>query len=145
MNFPETTAVQSCLDCGVDVILHEEHAHPVVSLQIWVETGSMHELPLPGAGLSHLLEHMVFKGTKSFSGEVLANRVEELGGSWNAYTTYDRTVYYLDGPAEAAPELMKMLFELVYLPTLLKDEFEMEREVIRREIAMGQDDPHRHL
>ena len=142
MNFPNTTAVQHKLSNGLDVILHEDHAHPVVSLQIWVETGSMHELPNPGAGLSHLLEHMVFKGTRSFSGEVLANRVEELGGSWNAYTTYDRTVYYLDGPAKAAKELLQMLFELVYLPNLPEEDFEMEREVIRREIAMGKDDPH---
>ncbi len=96
----------------------------------------MHELPHPGAGLSHLLEHMVFKGTRSFSGEVLASQVEELGGSWNAYTTYDRTVYYLDGPAHAAEELFQMLFELVYLPTLPAEDFEMEREVIRREIGL---------
>lgn len=140
MNFPQTTAVHKKLESGLDVLVHEDHSHPVVSLQIWVETGSMHELPHPGAGISHLLEHMVFKGTKSFTGEVLANRVEELGGAWNAYTTYDRTVYYLDGPAVAAQEFLKLLFELVYLPTLPESEYNMERDVIRREIAMGNDD-----
>ncbi len=142
MIFPPTTATQQKLDSGLNVLSHVDHAHPLVSFQIWVETGSMHELPHPGAGLSHLLEHMVFKGTKSFSGEELMNRVEELGGSWNAYTTYDRTVYYVEGPAEAASEFLKLLFELVYLPTLPEADFEMEREVIRREIAMGNDDPH---
>ena len=141
MNFPPTTATQSTLDCGLDVLVHQDHSHPVISFQIWVETGSMHELPQPGAGLSHLLEHMVFKGTKSFDGEQLVNRVEDLGGSWNAYTTYDRTVYYLEGPSSAASEFLQLLFELVYLPTLPLADFEMEREVIRKEISMGKDDP----
>ena len=142
MKFPPTTATRQTLDHGLDVLSHVDHAHPLVSFQVWVETGSMHELPNPGAGLSHLLEHMVFKGTKSFSGEELMNKVEELGGSWNAYTTYDRTVYYVEGPSEAAGEFLKLLFELVYLPTLPESDYEMEREVIRREIAMGNDDPH---
>ncbi len=141
MIFPKTKGFKKELENGLDVIFHEDHAHPLVSLQIWVETGSMHELPYPGAGLSHLLEHMVFKGTKSYSGDVLANRVEELGGSWNAYTTYDRTVYYLDGPSTAAKELLHMLFELVYLPSLPEQDLEMEKEVIRKEISMGMDDP----
>jgi len=141
MKFPSTTATQQKLDSGLNVISHVDHAHPLICFQIWVETGSMHELPSPGAGLSHLLEHMVFKGTKSFSGEELMSRVDDLGGSWNAYTTYDRTVYYLEGPSEAAGEFLKLLFELVYLPTLPESDYEMEKEVIRREIAMGNDDP----
>jgi len=142
MKFPKTTASQEQLENGLNVLTHEDHEHPLISFQIWVETGSMHEMPKPGAGLSHLLEHMVFKGTKNFSGEELMNRVEELGGSWNAYTTYDRTVYYIEGPSAASKEFLQLLFELVYEPTLPEADFEMEREVIRREIAMGNDDPH---
>ncbi len=143
MQFPATTATRLEADQGLDVLTHVDHTHPLISFQIWVETGSLHELPLPGAGLSHLLEHMVFKGTKNFSGDTLVSRVEELGGSWNAYTSQDRTVYYVEGPSEAAEEFLQLLFELVYLPNLPEEDYEMEREVIRREIAMGNDSPQR--
>ena len=72
---------------------------PVVSAQCWISTGSQHENQFVGSGISHLLEHMVFKGTTSFTGAELATEVNAKGGQWNAYTSFDRTVYYIDGPS----------------------------------------------
>jgi len=141
MHFPATTATEHRFPNGFQVILDEDHAAPVVSAQIWVETGSQDEGPRTGCGISHLLEHMVFKGTKSYSVAELASTVNEAGGQWNAYTSFDRTVYYIDGPTAATPTFLKVLFELAFHPSLPKEDFETERDVIRREIDMGNDDP----
>ncbi len=140
MNFPSTTATLHTLDNGFKVILDADSSAPVISTQIWIETGSVHEGDYMGAGLSHLLEHMVFKGTKSYSGEELSETVLAAGGQWNAYTTFDRTVYYIDGPAESAETFLSTLTEMVFLPTFPEDEFEKEKDVIRREIDMDLDD-----
>jgi zinc protease len=141
MTFPPTTATVHTLPNGLTLILDPHHDHPVISTQLWVETGSIHENQLLGAGLSHFLEHMVFKGTAAYDGTALASVVQAAGGHWNAYTTFDRTVYYIDGPATGVEKFLHVLTEMVYRPTLPEDEFEMEKDVIRREIDMGLDDP----
>ena len=140
MKFPNTTASIHTLDNGLRVILDADTAAPVISTQIWVATGSIHEGDFIGAGISHLLEHMVFKGTKSYTGEELSQTVQAAGGQWNAYTTFDRTVYYIDGPSESTETFLKVLTEMVFLPSFPKDEYEKEKDVIRREIDMGLDD-----
>ena len=141
MNFPETTARVETLGSSLDTILDPSDDSPVISVQIWVATGSMHESALAGAGISHLLEHMVFKGTDRFSGEALSQEVQAAGGQWNAYTTFDRTIYYIDGPADSLDLFLSALMEMVFRPAFPEDEFEKEKDVIRREIAMGLDDP----
>jgi len=123
MKFPNTTASTHTLDNGLRVILDADSSAPVISTQIWVATGSIHEGDFMGAGISHLLEHMVFKGTKSYSGEELSLAVQAAGGQWNAYETF-----------------LKVLTEMVFAPTFPKDEYEKEKDVIRREIDMGLDD-----
>lgn len=126
---------------GLTVIVNQQTAFPVVSVQVWVGTGSEHEGEHAGAGLSHLIEHMVFKGTQSLNAQQLNEEVAALGGIWNAYTSTDRTVYHIDGPAAHCARFTEILLQLVYHPTFPEDEFEKEREVIRREMAMYNDDP----
>lgn len=126
---------------GLTAVMTREPTHPVLSLQFWVETGSAHEGEWLGAGLSHLLEHMVFKGTRSYSARQLNEEVAARGGSWNAYTTTDRTVFYINGAAEHWREYLHLLTELIFFPTFPEEEWEREREVIRREMAMYNDDP----
>ena len=141
MNFPATTARLRTLQPEFDTILDPIDDSPVISAQIWVETGSQHESALAGSGISHLLEHMVFKGTDRFTGEALSQEVQAAGGQWNAYTSFDRTVYYIDGPAKSLELFLSALIEMVFRPTFPEDEYEREKDVIRREIAMGLDDP----
>ncbi len=126
---------------GLTLLLSPQHAFPLVSIQFWVQTGSVHEGAHLGAGLSHVVEHMVFKGTQEFSGRELNERVPALGGQWNAYTSTDRTVYYIDGPAEHWREFLHLLTELVFRPRFPEEEFACECETIRREMAMYEDDP----
>ena len=141
MNFPATTAQLETLNPEFDTILDPISGSSVISAQIWVETGSQHESALAGSGISHLLEHMVFKGTDRFTGEELSQEVQAAGGQWNAYTSFDRTVYYIDGPAKSLDLFLSALIEMVFRPAFPEDEYEKEKDVIRREIAMGLDDP----
>jgi zinc protease len=141
MEYPATTATVETLPNGLTLILDPDSTAPVVSAQIWVATGSMHEDQHLGAGISHFLEHMVFKGTRDYDGDALADAVQAAGGHWNAYTSFDRTVYYIDGPSTSLPVFLKTLTGLVFYPTLPESEFEKEKDVIRREIDMGLDDP----
>lgn len=141
MEYPATAATVETLPNGLTLILDPDPTAPVVSAQIWVATGSMHEDAHLGAGISHFLEHMVFKGTRDFDADTLANTVQAAGGHWNAYTSFDRTVYYIDGPAVSLPTFLKTLTNLVFFPSLPESEFEKEMDVIRREIDMGLDDP----
>ena len=141
MEYPATAATVETLPNGLTLILDPDPAAPVVSAQIWVATGSMHEDAHLGGGISHFLEHMVFKGTRDFDADNLADTVQAAGGHWNAYTSFDRTVYYIDGPAASLPVFLKTLTNLVFFPILPESEFEKEKDVIRREIDMGLDDP----
>ncbi len=141
MQYPATTATVETLPNGLTLILDPDSAAPVVSAQFWVATGSMHEDTHLGAGISHFLEHMVFKGTRDYDAETLASAVQAAGGHWNAYTSFDRTVYYIDGPADSLAMFLKTLSGLVFFPIIPESEFKKEKDVIRREIDMGLDDP----
>ena len=141
MEYPISSATVETLPNGLTLILDPDPSAPVVSAQLWVGTGSLHEDRHAGAGISHFLEHMVFKGTRDCDGDALAEIVQAAGGHWNAYTSFDRTVYFIDGPAQSLPVFLKTLTGLVFFPTLPESEFEKEKDVIRREIDMGLDDP----
>ncbi|MFP4260554.1 MAG: M16 family metallopeptidase [Opitutales bacterium] len=133
------------LDNGLTLLHRPDFASEVVSVQVWVKTGSIHEGALLGSGLSHYLEHLLFKGTARRMGKDISREVHALGGAINAYTTFDRTVYYIDGPAAAFAEMVDLLSDITVHSTLPEEEVERERDVILREIDMGLDDPDREL
>lgn len=130
---------------GLVVLLKQDASAAVASVQVWVKTGSIHEQSHLGAGLSHFLEHMLFKGTERRAGRELSAAVQEHGGYINAYTTFDRTVYYIDLPAEHTAMAVDILADAVLHSTLPGEEVAREREVILREIDMGRDDPDHRL
>lgn len=132
-------------DNGLTLAHRPDFASEVVSVQVWVKTGSIHEGPLIGSGLSHYLEHLLFKGTARRDGKAISREVHAMGASINAYTTFDRTVYYIDGPADAFPQVADILSDIVFHSTLPEAEVLRERDVILREIDMGLDDPDRQL
>ena len=93
--------------------------------------------------MSHLLEHMLFKGTTTRSTNAIAQAVQDEGGYINAYTSFDRTVYWIDVPRAGAATAIELLADACMNSTLPADEFVKEQEVIRREFAMLADDPDR--
>ncbi len=141
----ETPVERRVLDNGLTVIVKEDTSSEVSSVQLWVKTGSIHEGDFMGAGLSHYLEHMLFKGTNKRTGKEISRDVQSLGGYINAYTTFDRTVYYIDLPSENTLDAMDILVDAGFNSTLDADEVLKERDVILREIDMGTDDPDRQV
>ena len=136
---------RTVLPNGVTLLVQPSSAAPVASVQVWVKTGSIHEDTQLGAGLSHFLEHMLFKGTTRRAGREISATVQEHGGLINAYTTFDRTVYYIDLPAAHTGLALDVLADAVLHSTLPADEVVKERDVILREIAMTRDDPDNRL
>ena len=131
------------LDNGLNIIVREDHSAPVVSAQAWCMAGSIHEDRWLGAGLSHVLEHMLFKGTSARAGSRIDQEVQEAGGYMNAYTSFDRTVYHIDVPASGARVAIDILCDIMQNATLPPDELAKEMDVIRREMDMNVDDPGR--
>jgi zinc protease len=130
---------------GLTVLLKHDTAAPISSVQVWVKTGSIHEGAALGAGLSHYLEHMLFKGTERRAGREISATVQAHGGYINAYTTFDRTVYYIEVPAEHTAVAIDLLADATLRSTLPAGEVAKEKEVILREIDMCLDDPDQRL
>src|SRR3954465_10290721 len=131
------------LENGLTIIIREDHSAPVVSAQAWCMTGSIHEGKWLGAGMSHVLEHMLFKGTTTRPGSRIDQEVQEAGGYMNAYTSFDRTVYHIDVPNTGARTAIDILCDIMQHATLPPDELAKEMDVIRREMDMNVDDPNR--
>ncbi len=143
--FPPVTAQKWTLPNGLTLIVQIDRSAPVASVQAWCGTGSVNEAGHLGAGLSHILEHMLFKGTKTRSTNAIAQSVQDQGGYVNAYTSFDRTVYWIDVPKEGVASALDILSDAMMNSTLPADEYVKEQEVIRREFAMSHDDPDRMI
>jgi zinc protease len=141
--FPPSSAQKWILPNGLTVIVQEDHSAPVASVQAWCSTGSIDEDQHLGAGLSHILEHMLFKGTKTRSANQIAQSIQDVGGYINAYTSFDRTVFWIDVPKDGVSTALGVLTDAMMNSNLPPDEYKKEQEVIRREFAMGMDDPDR--
>ncbi len=133
------------LENGLKLIVQPIEAAPVVSVQFAVSTGSIHENPA-GHGLSHFLEHMIFKGSEKFPGKNdIADEVQRCGGYINAYTTKDHTCYHIDSMSEDWRQMTELLVDAMRAPLFPEEEFVIEKEVILREQSMYEDNPNWHL
>ena len=123
---------------GLTVLLKESHKSPVVSVQMWVRTGSADEVK-GEEGISHFIEHLVFKGTTKFDVGEIAATVEAAGGEINAYTTFDQTVFYITISKEFDTTAMDVISQMMGYPTFDAQEIDNEREVVLEEIKRGND------
>ncbi len=134
--------VKYVLGNGMTVVLKENHSSPIVAVQVWVKAGSATE-PAELAGISHVLEHMAFKGTKKRGVGEIAREVEALGGDINAYTTFDHTVYHITISSRYLAEALDILSDTLANSTFDEKELKKEVEVVLEEYRMNQDDPSR--
>ncbi len=130
---------------GMVVILMEDRSSPLVTLQAFVRAGSITEQEYSGSGLSHFVEHLLFKGTEKRKVGEIAKEVNALGGTIGGYTTFDHTVYYITLPGEAWERALEIMSDTLRNPSFDPAEIEKEREVILKEILMSEDDPERHM
>lgn len=123
---------------GLKVILVQSHKAPVVSLQAWVRTGSADETPAE-AGISHFIEHLLFKGTRKFAVGEIAQIIEGSGGELNAYTSFDQTVFYMTLSNQFTRTGLEALSEMMGFPSFDPAEIDAEREVVVEEMRRGND------
>lgn len=136
----EGTLTQIRLENGLEVLVKEDHARKVAVLQLWVKVGSADEKPTE-RGISHLIEHMAFKGTERRGVGEIASEVEALGGDINAYTSWDETVFYITVPSNAAAQGLDILLDAVFKPVIDEEELEKEKQVVLEEILEGLERP----
>src|SRR5213595_210142 len=110
------------LDNGLTVIVREDHSAPVVAAQAWCMAGSIHEGRWLGAGLSHVLEHMLVKGTTTRPASRIDQEVQEAGGHRSALTSFDRTVYHIDVPTTGAQVAIDVLCDIMQNASLPEEE-----------------------
>lgn len=125
---------------GLRLAIDEMKDVETVSVGVFVNTGSRNEIPEIN-GISHFLEHMAFKGTKKRSARQIAEEFEGIGGRINAYTSKEKTVYYVKVLKQHAEFAMEFLSDILQNSTFDKAELEKERGVILQEIAMTNDTP----
>jgi zinc protease len=123
---------------GLKVLLLESHKSPVISVQMWVKTGSADEKK-GEEGISHFIEHLVFKGTRKYKVGEIASTVEASGGELNAYTSFDQTVFYVTISKQFGDVGLDVVSEMMGFPTFDAEEIDNEREVVIEEIKRGQD------
>src|SRR5256714_3360091 len=111
-----------------------------VALGAWVRAASLHE-SAEKMGVSHMLEHMVFKGTRRRSAKELALALEVLGGSLDAYTAREHTSYQAKVLDEHLPQAADVLADLVFRPVLRASDLTLERKVVLEEISTVDDTP----
>ena len=111
-----------------------------VAVGVWVETGSRHE-PEPRGGVSHLIEHLVFKGTATRSAEDIARTMDSVGGQMDAFTTKEHTCFYVQVLDEHLPLAVDLLTDILLHPLFNAEELEREKSVVLQEIKMVEDTP----
>lgn len=135
MNFDQIT-----LKNGLRIIGERIPHFRSVSVGFWVGSGSQYETPSE-AGLSHFLEHMVFKGTEKRTTRQIAEEMDKVGGQLNAFTSKECTCFYAKVVDEHLPLAMDVLSDLVTAPIFDPAELEKEKGVVIEEINMSADDP----
>ncbi len=138
------TITEHRLRNGLRILLAERHLDPVVAVMLWYGVGSRHERSAQ-AGVSHFLEHMMFKGTACFGKGEVDRITTELGGNNNAFTSADHTAFWFELASDRWEAALEIEADRMRNLLFDADEFESEKAVVLEELAMGLDDPWRSL
>ncbi|MCK4839019.1 MAG: insulinase family protein [Desulfobulbaceae bacterium] len=131
---------KTILDNGLTILVKETPATKVATVQLWIKAGSVYEEADEG-GITHLIEHMIFKGTPARKAGEVAADIEEVGGQINAYTSFEYTVYHATLSARHWELALDVLADAVLNSTFDAAELEREKMVVLEEIAMREDRP----
>ncbi len=129
------------LQNGLGVLVLEKHTTPVVAVQVWYRVGSHHEW-IGVRGIAHLFEHMMFRGSENYGPEEHGRLIQEVGGSANAFTTNDMTVYHQRLPSSELELALKLEAERMHLLKLDEAVLNTELEVVKEEYRMYENDPY---
>jgi zinc protease len=140
----EAVVHRQTLDNGMDVVVVENHAVPIATVEVVVKTGAMSQTP-EDQGVPHLFEHMLFKGYRGTAGREFRQEVAEMHAGYNGTTSEERVTYYLTLPSRKTDDAMRVLARLVREPHFLKDDLNKERFVVLGEFKRNVSDPRFHL
>ncbi|MEX2145449.1 MAG: pitrilysin family protein [Candidatus Rokuibacteriota bacterium] len=141
---PVAGPAREVLPNGVVLIVQEHRAGDVVALQLWMRTGGRDE-SAEELGLSHYLEHMLFKGTPTRPPGSIDQLIEGIGGTSNAFTSYDYTHYDVVVPADQLRVAVELLADIAVNAAFAREELESEKKVVFEEMKLTEDDPDRFL
>ena len=128
------------LKCGVRVVMDKVDYIQSAAVGFWFKTGSVNETE-EYAGISHFIEHMMFKGTKTRNPKQIAEDIDKIGGQINAFTSKEVTCYYVKSISEHLFESMDVLVDMLTESTFSEEEMNRERKVILEEMKMTEDTP----
>ncbi|HEA84230.1 MAG TPA: insulinase family protein, partial [Thermodesulfobacterium geofontis] len=128
------------LSNGLTVLFYPYEREKVATIKLCVKIGSSYENEKE-AGITHLIEHMIFKGTETKKPEDIVGVIESLGGYMNAFTSYDYTCYYIAGPSTIVEKSLEILSDVVFHPFFDPIELKKEKEVVIEEMKMRLDNP----
>src|SRR6201988_5374799 len=131
---------KTVLGNGIRVVSHERAEQRSVSISIWVENGSRHESEEQN-GISHFIEHLLFKGTERRTAAQIAEEMDAVGGVLNAFTSKEHTCYYAKVLDENLPLAIDLLTDIFLHSIFDGEEIERERWVILQEISQTEDTP----
>jgi len=141
----EQNSSKHILDNGLTVLIREMPQNSMVSVYALVKTGSATEGEFLGTGISHFLEHMLFKGTEKRDTRQIPAEIQAVGGSINASTSHDFTIYTITVPFESFDTALDVLSDMLMNSKMDPEEIEKERQVIFKEMKLHNDNPGRRL
>ena len=131
---------KSVLPSGITLLTEAMEARRSVSLGVWLRCGSRDE-PVRQLGITHFIEHMMFKGTERRDARAIAQSLESLGGHLDAFTTREQVCYYARSLSENLPEVVDVLSDIVCRSRMAESDIAREKGVVREEILACEDDP----
>jgi predicted Zn-dependent peptidase len=126
---------------GIKLLLIPNNDATIISYGTYINVGSLDEND-DELGIAHFLEHMMFKGSKKYPGKSLINKLDELGTSYNATTSFEYTEYEIHGLPQFHDELLTILLDMYFNPLIPSEDVEIERQIINEEYNMRYDSKH---
>ncbi|MBF0253200.1 MAG: insulinase family protein [Candidatus Omnitrophica bacterium] len=133
------------LENGLKIVVKEMPSSELGYVQIRLLGGLSNEGKYAGSGISHLLEHLIFKGTEKYDSNYLMLKIRSIGGLVNAYTGQDTAAFHMQVPSEKVVDALDLLTNMIMEPVFTDIEFEKEKEVISKEMMMYDDNPGNYL
>src|SRR5208337_4359845 len=140
MNNPERNLRRTVLPNGLIVLTERMEHLRSVAMGVWIKSGSRCE-PAETNGISHFVEHMLFKGTRSRSAQHIAREMDSIGGNLDAFTGKETICFNVKSLSDHVPIALDVLADLVLNPTFAATDIERERDVILEEIKIDEDNP----
>src|SRR5204862_4265732 len=136
----EATYRKSVTPSGITLVTEQVEGRRSVALGVWVRCGARDE-PFERLGISHFIEHMMFKGTERRDARAIAQSLESLGGHLDAFTAREQVCFYARALAENLPEVVDVLADIVCRSRLAEPDVAKEKSVVREEILAYEDNP----